>query len=88
MKKIDEQVREILVKNILDGGELVERAVADGPRATLAALDRLIATLNDQANTIAIVVAGGSLSCGNPDCPDCGQAARDPAPVTTPTSLN
>jgi hypothetical protein len=85
MKTIKQRISEILVKTILDGGERIERAVDDGPRATVAAIDDLIAELSYQADAIAITVA---LGCGNPDCPNCGQAARDPAPVTTPAPLN
>ena len=86
MKNSVDQIREILVKLVLEGGERIERAVADGPRATLGAVDDLIATLDAAAITIAAsLVLGG---CGNPDCPNCGQAARDSAAAPTSTSFN
>jgi hypothetical protein len=87
MKDSKTQIRDILVGVILAGGEKVERAVADGPEATLKALDALILELNDAADIVALVITlGASGGCGRPDCPNCGQADRGLASAMT--SLN
>lgn len=79
MKTIETGIRENLSKTISDGGRRVEEAVAQGPAETLKALEALIATLNAQAVAVALIVAlaGG---CGDPNCPNCGQASRKPEP--------
>lgn len=81
--KTEDRIREVLANVIREGGEEIERAVHDGPRATLDALDRLVADLSAMADTLALVLVLG-VGCGNPDCPNCGQAARDPAPAPSP----